>query len=540
MTEHESFPVDVLVVGAGPAGLCFAIRLGQLLKERGLEKSVMVIDKAPEFGHHTLSGAVLDPRALLELEPQAPERGFPVEAECTQDALWWMSEKSHRVLKGITLPPPFRNQGKWIVSASAAVEWLAEQADAFEAVDVYPGTAGAEVLYSEDGAVRGVRTVDQGRNLAGEQKPNFEPGMDIEASLVVFAEGTRGSLAKDLIQKQGLDANSNPQIWGVGVKEIWETQENLTGTVIHTGGWPLSSNTYGGGWIYGLPQNRLSMGFVTGMDHGDASFDYHAVMQAWKAHPSISALLEGGKLLNFGAKTVPEGGLYSMPKMYGNGFLMVGDSAGFMNSQRLKGVHLAMKSGMLAAETTAEALSKQTFDEDALKEYRRAFEASWAYRELHQVRNFRQPFQKGMLSGVVQAGISTLTRGLLPGGVQGCESDHHRYQLRNQARVEAPAASLLVQDKLTSVYHSGTIHEEDQPCHLLVTDPSVCTDRCTEEYGNPCQHFCPAAVYEWQEQEGLQINFSNCVHCKTCDIADPYQIIDWVVPEGGGPIYSSM
>jgi electron-transferring-flavoprotein dehydrogenase len=537
--ERETLEVDVLVVGAGPAGLAFAIDLARSCQEKGLEKAILVLDKAEEIGHHQLSGAVMDPRGLLELFPDAEQRGFPRQAVVKEDALWMLGEGGKkRVLKGALCPPPFKNEGKWIVSLNEMVKWMAEQAEQL-GVEVYPGFAGAEVLYAEDGRVRGVRTVDQGRSKTGEEKANFQPGMDVEAALTVFAEGTRGSLSKQLIAAQGLDAGRNPQLWGVGVKEIWEVPRDLEGVVYHTAGWPLTGGEYGGGWVYGMPGNKLSIGFVVGMDHGDPSFDYHAAMQAWKTHPAMRELLDGGKLLRYGAKTVPEGGLHSMPRCHGDGFLLVGDTAGFLNAQRLKGIHLAIESGRIAARTALDALAAEDCSGVRLAAFDQHFAASWAHEELWKVRNFRQAFQRGFLRGSLRAGVDFLLGGRLPGKVP-AESDHHRYRKGLPVRPKPAFDGELAFEKLTSVFHSDTTHEEDQPCHLVVREPDLCTNRCTAEYGNPCQHFCPAGVYEWHGEEGLMINASNCVHCKTCDIADPYQIIDWVVPEGGGPVYNGM
>jgi len=541
--ERETLEVDVLVVGAGPAGLACATRIAQLAGERGEELAVLVLDKAEEVGHHQLSGAVLDPRALLELFPHAESEAFPLQGRVQDDALLWLTEKKDFKLSGALLPPQFRNHGCWIVSANAMVRWMAEKAEA-AGVEVYPGFAGAEVLYDDAGRVRGVRTVDQGRGKDGAEKSNFQPGMDIEARLTVFAEGTRGNLAKSLIAQKDLERDSNPQVWGVGIKEIWEVPGHaLEGTVLHTGGWPLDGSVYGGGWIYGLPENRLSIGFVMGMDHGDPCFDYHAHMQRWKQHPKLRELLKGGKMIRYGAKTVPEGGLFSMPRTWGEGFLMVGDSAGTMNAARLKGLHLGMKSGLIAAEAAVDALAGgATATGEKLQKVESLFRASWAYDELWKVRNYRQGFQKGFFRGSVGAGLATLSGGRLPGGRKPMQADHDLYRKDGGAK-SAPKPGFdnaLTFDKLTDVYHSGTTHEEDQPCHLVVREPDLCTNRCTEEFGNPCQHFCPAAVYEWEADSGLKINASNCVHCKTCDIADPYQIIDWVVPEGGGPVYTGM
>jgi electron-transferring-flavoprotein dehydrogenase len=537
--ERETLEVDVLVVGAGPAGLCFAIDLARRAEAAGEELAILVLDKAEELGRHQLSGAVLDPRAILEMDPLAAENGFPIQAKVKDDALLWFREKGHNTLRGLTCPPQFKNHGNWIVSAAEVVEWLAAKAEE-AGVEVYPGF-GAASLIEEDGAVRGVVTVDQGRDRHGAEKSTFQPGMEIRARLTVVAEGTRGSLAKKLIASHDLARDRNPQIWGVGIKEIWEVEEDLEGTVYHTGGWPLDRSVYGGGWIYGLPGKRVSIGFVMGMDHGDPNFDYHARMQEWKTHPFMRKLLEGGKMVRYGAKTVPEGGLFSLPRCWGEGFLMIGDSAGFMNTARLKGVHLAMKSGLLGAEAALGALQGHVegAKAEALSAFDHLFEASWAHEELHKVRNFRQGFQKGFLRGSMAAGMVTLSGGRFPGGRKPLESDHDRYRKSTEVAPKPVFDGKLTFDKLTDVYHSGTVHEEDQPCHLVVLEPDICTSRCTTEYGNPCQHFCPASVYEWEEG-GLKINASNCVHCKTCDIADPYQIIDWVVPEGGGPVYTGM
>ncbi|MFQ5750238.1 MAG: 4Fe-4S dicluster domain-containing protein, partial [Planctomycetota bacterium] len=488
-----------------------------------------------------LSGAVLDPRALLELFPDARKEGFPVEAEVGEDALWVLSRRRKLVLRGLLCPRPFHNRGNWIVSLNKVVKWLAEKAEA-EGVEVYPGFGGERFLQDETGRITGVRTVDQGRSRAGQEKANFQPGMDVLAALTVFAEGTRGSLTKALIREKKLDAGCNPQIWSVGIKEIWETKHDLAGKVFHTAGWPLGTEVYGGGWIYGLPGKQVSIGFVMGMDHGDPSFDYHARMQEWKTHPAVRGILDQGTLVRYGAKTIPEGGLFSMPKRFGDGFLLIGDTAGFMNTQRLKGIHLAMKSGMLAAEGARGALAADSCSAESLSRFDRLFQNSWAHEELWKVRNFRQGFQRGFVRGFVRAGFDFLAGGRLPGR-KSLQADHELYRrARGKPGHAAPSFDgVLTFDKLTDVFHSGTSHEEDQPCHLVVTDPEICVSRCTEEFGNPCRHFCPAAVYEWNGGgEGLRINASNCVHCKTCDIADPYQVINWVVPGSGGPRYLEM
>ncbi len=552
--EREELEVDVLVVGAGPAGLACAIDLKRRLQAKGLgDKSILVLEKAEEVGHHILSGAVMDPRGIAELFPDWREKGCPVESEVKFDCLdvLWNSGKRTR-LTGALTPPPLHNHGNYIISLYKVVCWLKEQAEAL-GIDVYPGFAGAEVLF--DGSrVIGVQTRDAGIDKHNQPKPNFQPGMNIKAGVTVFAEGTRGHLAKHLIERLQLGQAQNPQTWGTGVKEIWEVPAErgaaLLGHVIHTLGAPIGLDGYGGGWIYGQKDNRLSIGFVIGLNHHDARLDPHALFVKWKQHPAVAELLAGGKLIRYGAKTIPYGGYWAMPKLQGDGFCIVGDSAGFLNSARLKGVHLAIKSGLLASEAIVGALEKGDSSAAGLARYSELFEQSWAKQELWQVRNFHQAFDSGFFAGVIDAAVQQVTggRGLL--ARRSSHRDHESTRPVAQSRMEKPryndSDSL---DKLTDVYWSGAIHDEDQPPHLVVTDPSICVERCTAEFGNPCQHFCPAAVYEWpaghpvngDKKAGPIINASNCVHCKTCDIADPYQVIEWVAPEaGGGPKYIDM
>ena len=550
--ERDSMDVDVLVLGAGPAGLACAIALKRALKAAGLaDKSVLVLEKAEDIGYHTLSGAVMDPRGMAELFPDWKERGCPYESEVKFDCLDFLRKNGKKTrLTGKLVPPTLHNHGNFIVSLYHVVRWLKEQAEA-EGCEVFPQFAGAEILFDGDRVV-GVQTRDAGIDKKREPKGTFTPGANIRAAVTVFAEGTRGSLAKHLIERLKLARPENPQTWGTGIKEIWEIPaergEKLLGHVIHTAGAPIGFDGYGGGWIYGQKDNKLSIGYVIGLSHHDAKLDPHALFVQWKQHPAVAELLAGGKVVRYGAKTIPYGGYFAMPKLQGDGFCIVGDSAGFLNSARLKGIHLAIKSGLLAAEAICGALQKGDTSAASLARYTELFEASWAKEELWKVRNFHQAFDGGMLAGALDVGVQMLTGGRGLVAHRHSHKDCETMRPVSESRLQKPAYNdSNAMDKLTDVYWSGAIHEEDQPSHLVVTDPSICVDRCTKEYGNPCQHFCPAAVYEWPAGHGTDraagpvINASNCVHCKTCDIADPYQVIEWIVPEaGGGPKYIDM
>lgn len=552
--EREELPVDVLLVGSGVANLACATHLARLLAARGVaDKTILVLEKAEEVGNHTLSGAVMNPRGLAELFPDWRERGCPVEGEVGPDAMWWLKKNGkHAQFEGALCPPQLKNHGNVIVSLNQVVGWMKTQAEAL-GVQVYAGFAAAEILFEAHAGggekVVGVQTRDAGIDKHGAAKPSFQPGMNVRAPITVFGEGPRGHLAKHLIKRLDLDHGKNPQVYGTGIKELWEvpaaTGLAWQGRVVHTGGYPLGTDGYGGSWIYGLKDNRLSLGFVVGLDHHDARLDPHALFVKWKQHPAIARILEGGKVLRYGAKTVPEGGYFAMPRLYGEGFVLVGDTAGFLNASTLKGIHLAIKSGLLAAEAIADAVVASDSSAAKLARYDELFEASWARDELYGVRNWRQAFDQGFLAGMIDAGVQMVTGGRgLVARRQG-HADHTTTRRIGESRFEKPAFDdSKSMDKLTDVYHSGTIHEEDQPAHLLVLDSTVCVERCTKEFGNPCQHFCPAAVYEWPKEgaaKGPIVNFSNCVHCKTCDVADPYENIEWVVPEGGGgPKYHGM
>src|SRR5271170_3047393 len=548
--QREQLEADVLIVGAGPAGLSCALHLANLIKkhnESGAKpelstENIYVLEKGREIGAHQLSGAIMNPRALAELVPDFA-KSAPLDTPVTDSAALLFTQKSS--YRFPITPPPFNNAGNYVISLSKLVKWMGGLVEA-AGVNVFKEFGGAELIY-EDQGIAGVITEDKGIDKNGKPKDNYTPGYELRAKVTVLAEGPRGSLTKQLVIKQNLD-NINLQTYGIGIKELWDVQPGKIkpGYVAHTLGWPLSSKMYGGGWIYGLSNNRVSLGLVIALELADPRFDPHAAFQTWKTHPFVRNLLDGGKLVRYGAKSLPYGGWYAMPRNYVDGGLIVGDSGGFLDSQRLKGVHLAMKSGMLAAETIFAALQKGDTSAKTLKLYKDKIDQSYIKEELWRVRNFHQSFHNGLFEGLVFSGLQEITGGR---GVIDPMHAQPGYRAYNQihgrpAPERFKGDGKLTFDRLTDVYHSGTRHEEDQPCHLKVLDLNICSTRCVEEYGNPCQYFCPAAVYEMaKEGEGakLKINFANCVHCKTCDIADPYQIINWTVPEGGGgPNYEGM
>jgi electron-transferring-flavoprotein dehydrogenase len=560
--ERPQMEADVTIVGGGPAGMACALRLSQLIDQYNkrhpdsqlTKENIYVLEKAREVGQHNLSGAVLDPRAMDELLPGWRDEA-PLDAQVERESFYYLTEK--KAFRAPMMPPPMRDHGNYIISINKFVKWLAEKVEE-AGITVFTGFAGADLRFDGD-RVASVITDDKGVDKNGQQKSNFEPGYELKSKITILAEGTRGSLTKQLVGKLNLDKDRNPQTYGVGVKELWEVPSGRIrkGEVILTLGWPLTTKEYGGSWTYGAKDNIVSLGYVTGLDYADPRLDPQRVLQQWKKHPYIAKLLEGGKMIRYGAKSMPYGGWFSMPQLAGNGWMIVGDSAGFLNSQRLKGIHLAIKSGMLAAETAFEALVANNFSTEQLKSYKDRVDASWIRDELWEVRNFHQAFENGLVHGLLHTALQQITGGRGLHAVYTTHAGHERMKHLDQlpadggdeARLlgKAKGDGKLTFDKLTDLYHSGTKHEEDQPSHLVIHDTNICNTRCVTEFGNPCQNFCPANVYEMEEAadapKGKQIhlNPSNCVHCKTCDIMDPYEIITWVPPEGGGgPNYDGM
>ncbi len=547
MAERESMEYDVVIVGAGPSGLACAIRLKQLSAENNTELSVCVVEKGSEVGAHILSGAVIEPRALNELFPNWQELDAPLHTPVQQDRFLFLTGKrSFR----LPTPPQMHNEGNYIVSLGNVVRWLGEQAESL-GVEIYPGFAAAEVLYHDDGSVKGIATGDMGVGKDGQPTEHYQQGIELHARQTVFAEGCRGSLTKTLFDRFELGKDVDPQTYGIGIKELWEVDPSRhhPGLVIHSIGWPLDRETYGGSFLYHLENNQISVGFVIGLDYRNPYLSPYDEFQRFKTHPDIRGYFANGRRISYGARAISEGGLQSLPKLTFPGGLLIGDTAGFLNVPKIKGSHTAMKSGMTAAESLYQHLSSTKTGSNTIGEvadYRERLSRTWLWDELHQVRNIRPSFRWGLWGGVAYSALDTyVLRGKAPWTMHH-HADHEQLRKASESqRIEYPKPDgKLTFDRLSSVFISNTNHEENQVCHLQLKDASTPIAINLAQYDAPEQRYCPAGVYEIVNEEAgprLQINAQNCVHCKTCDIKDPTQNINWVTPEGGGgPNYPNM
>jgi electron-transferring-flavoprotein dehydrogenase len=545
---REAMEYDVVIVGGGPAGLSSAIRLKQLASEQGREVSVCVLEKGGELGAHILSGAVMDPRALDELFPNWKELGAPLNTAVTEDRVLFLTETKSYATPSFMVPKALTNHGNYVISLGNVVRWLGQQAEAL-GVEIFPGFPAAEILYNEDGSVKGVATGNMGVKRDGEAGPDFQLGMELHAKYTLFAEGSRGHLGKQLIAKYDLNKGKDPQTYGIGIKELWEIDpaKHKPGLVIHTAGWPLPSDTYGGSFLYHLENNQVAVGFVVGLAYQNPYLSPYEEFQRYKTHPAIRHFFEGGKRISYGARAITAGGLQSLPKTVFPGGALIGCDAGFLNVSRIKGSHAAIKTGMLAADAAFAALGDGR-QHDELAGYPAAFEQSWLHEELHVARNFKPWMSKGLYLGTIMTGIDQiLFKGKAPWTLHHQHADHECLRPASDFKpiVYPKPDGKLTFDRLSSVFISNTNHAEDQPVHLTLKNPAVPVEINLAKYAGPEQRYCPAGVYEFvktdEGKDRLQINAQNCVHCKTCDIKDPTQNIVWVTPEGGGgPNYPNM
>jgi electron-transferring-flavoprotein dehydrogenase len=546
--QRDVMEYDVVVVGGGPAGLAAAIRLKQLAAEKGSEIGVCLIEKGSEVGAHILSGAVMDPRAITELFPDWKEKGAPLNTEVTADRFMFLSETGSFTVPNAILPAGFQNHGNYIISLANVARWLGQQAEAL-GVEIFPGFAAAEVLYDDKGAVKGVATGNMGVGRDGQQTENFQPGVELHAKYTFFAEGCRGHLGKQLMEKYNLRKDADPQTYGIGLKEVWEIDpaKHQAGLVIHTAGWPLNNSTYGGSFLYHMENNQVAVGYVVGLAYENPWLSPFEEFQRYKTHPAIRTYFEGGKRLAYGARAIAAGGIMSLPKLTFPGGCLVGDDAGFLNASRIKGSHAAIKSGMMAAEAAFAALAAERSG-DELSDYPEAFRKSWLFDELWRARNFKQWMSKGLYTGTLMVGLEQVALGgKFPWTLHHQHSDHEMLKKASECQpIEYPKPDGKISfDRLSSVFLSSTNHEENQPIHLTLKNDDIPVNVNLKDYAGPESRYCPAGVYEFvKTPEGgdrLQINAQNCVHCKTCDIKDPTQNIVWVVPEGGGgPNYPNM
>jgi electron-transferring-flavoprotein dehydrogenase len=545
-SDRDVMPYDIAIIGGGPAGLSCAIKLKQLLQESGTDLSICVLEKGSEIGAHLMSGAVLETRALNELIPDWREKNAPLRDPVKKDRFVFLTKTKSFVSP--ILPPQMRNHGNYIVSLGEFGKWLAQQAESM-GVDIFPGFAASELLYDDKNRVIGVATGDLGLDRHGARTDRFTAGVEIHAKQIILAEGCHGSLSKQLIQKFNLRLKDKPQTYGLGIKEIWEipAAQHQAGLVTHTVGWPMDHQTYGGSFMYHYGDNKVSLGFVTGLDYRNPHLSPFEEMQRWKTHPEIAKVLAGGRRVAYGARTIVEGGLQGLPKLQVPGALLIGDAAGFLNVPKIKGNHAAMKSGMIAAEALYAQWKNDPELTRACQDYTARFKKSWLYKELHAVRNIRPGFRWGFVVGMLNATFETLL-----GGRTWWTLSHHADDSALQRADKMPKIAypkpdgVLTFDRLSSVYLTNTNHAEEQPCHLQLKDPSLAVDVNLKLYDSPESRYCPAAVYEIvyegaEQTPRLQINAQNCIHCKTCDIKDPRQNINWVPPQGGeGPNYAGM